>query len=168
MRKLTFTVPPQYDGKKAQGFLRGYCALSYRTLAKLKRIDGGVMRNGALLRTIDILHTGDEVLISMPETRPPAEPRELPLNVVYEDDDILICNKTANMPVHPSRGHADDTLANAVAFYLSRKGQQLAFRPVNRLDRDTTGIVICAKNARCAANLCNKTKNIHCSMRGNH
>lgn len=164
MRKLTFTVPPQYDGKKAQGFLRGYCNLSYRTLVKLKRVDGGITRNGELLRTIDILHTSDVVVISMPETRPPAEPKELPLDIVFEDDDILICNKPANMPVHPSRGHADDTLANAVASYLTKKGEKLAFRPVNRLDRDTTGIVVCAKNAHCAANLCNKTEKIYIAV----
>lgn len=164
MRELTFIVPEKYDGVKAQGFLRGHCKLSYRTLVKLKRVDGGITRNGELLRTIDILHPGDKVVLKMPETRPPAESRNLPLEIVFEDNDIIICNKPANMPVHPSRGHADDTLANAVAAHLENSGEYLAFRPINRLDRDTTGIVLCAKNAHCAANLCNKSKKIYIAV----
>lgn len=70
--------------------------------------------------------------------------------VLYEDDDVLVFDKPPFMPVHPSAGHAADTLANAAAAYLHKKGECATFRPTNRLDRNTSGIVVTAKHAHAA------------------
>lgn len=73
-------------------------------------------------------------------------PEALPLDIVYEDEDILIVNKPANMPVHPSQNHYSGTLANGIAYYFEAQGNPFIFRCVNRLDRDTTGLTILCKH----------------------
>jgi len=153
MRILEFIVPESYDGAKAHRFLRGHCKLSYRLLASQKHVEGGVTVNGSLLRTIDRIHTGDLIRITIPDDRRPAEDSDLPLDVVYEDEDVFVFNKPSGMPVHPSRGHEKDTLANACAAYLAQQGLRETFRPLNRLDRDTTGLILAARNPYAAANL---------------
>ena len=85
---------------------------------------------------------GAEVKESFPTTA---------LDIVYEDEDILVINKAADMPVHPSIGNYDNTLANGVAWYFKEKGQHFVYRCINRLDRDTTGALILAKNPYSAA-----------------
>ena len=85
---------------------------------------------------------GAEVKESFPTTA---------LDIVYEDEDILVINKAADMPVHPSIGNYDNTLANGVTWYFKEKGQQFVYRCINRLDRDTTGALILAKNPYSAA-----------------
>lgn len=67
-------------------------------------------------------------------------------NIIYEDEDILIVNKPANMPIHPSLNNYNNSLANALAYYYKNKGEAFVFRCINRLDKDTTGLTIIAKN----------------------
>lgn len=160
MRELTFIVPPEYDGVRANSFLRTFCGISYRMMVKLKRTEGGITSNGELLRTIDKVKSGSKVRLCIHECGEPAEPRNIYVPILFEDEDLLICDKPPDMPVHPSRGHADDTLANAVAAHLMKNGEYLPFRPINRLDRDTSGLVLCAKNGHIASMLakgCDKT-----------
>ncbi|MDR1565270.1 MAG: RluA family pseudouridine synthase [Oscillospiraceae bacterium] len=161
MRILTFTVPPEYEGRRALGFLRNYCGLSARTLAKLKRVEQGISINNQLLRSIDILCAGALVTIRIPEFHPPAQAVPLAIDILYEDEDLLVCSKPPNMPVHSSAGHGRDTLANAVAYHLEAKGEFLAFRPINRLDKDTSGLVLCAKNARSAVLLAKSVSKLY-------
>ena len=85
------------------------------------------------------------------------KPADLPLDIIYEDEDVLALNKPAAMPVHESRNHRGDTLSNAVANYMKGK-RDSAFRAVFRLDRDTSGIVLTAKNELAAAKLAGKIK----------
>ncbi len=73
-------------------------------------------------------------------------PVKLPLNIVYEDEDILVINKPADMPIHPSINNHDNTLANAVSYYYDSKGEDFVYRCITRLDRDTTGLVLIGKN----------------------
>lgn len=80
-------------------------------------------------------------------------PVEMELNILYEDEDILVINKPANTPIHPSQGNYENTLANGVAYYYHSKGEKFVYRCINRLDRDTTGALILAKNALSAAQL---------------
>lgn len=160
MRELFFTVPPEYDGIKVQNFLRGKCGISYRLLVTLKHTEDGITANGKHIRSIDSLNSGDVLRLRLPEDKNPAQACELPLDIMYEDDDLMVCNKPPFMPVHPSAGHPEDTLANAVASHLARKGQCGAFRPINRLDRNTSGLVLCAMNRFSAAAVgksCEKT-----------
>lgn len=158
MRSIDYTVTEYFDGKKVFNFLRGYVKISVRLLRSLKRVEGGIMLNGERARTIDIIHTGDTVTINIPEDESSSIPTDFPLDVVYEDDDLLIVNKPPMLPMHESHNHQGDTLANAVAGYLTRKGKSATFRAVGRLDKGTSGIVVCALNTHIAARLSGNIK----------
>lgn len=95
------------------------------------------------------LHTGECLQICLPEDEPQEtiEPIFMPLDIVYEDAHILVINKPANTPVHPSQGNHLNTLANGLAWYFRQKGEPFVFRIINRLDRDTTGLLILARHA---------------------
>lgn len=157
-RELNFTVPEEYDGAKLLSFLRGKCGFSSRLVGTLKRIEGGIMLNGAAARTIDRIKTDDRVKITMPEEKISVEPIECELDIIYEDNDILAINKTPYMAMHPTHNHQGDTLANAVAAYLEKNGGGGVFRAVGRLDKGTSGVVICAKNKYSAYALGGKIK----------
>ncbi|MBQ9461239.1 MAG: RluA family pseudouridine synthase [Clostridia bacterium] len=142
-----FKVPPELDGVSVKTFLRRHCSVSARLLAKLKRVENGMTVNGNTVRSIDTLNAGDELCLIFPEDAPQTEPVEMPLNIIYEDDAIIVLDKPPFMPVHPVRDHQRDTLANGVMFYFQSKGESITFRPVNRLDRDTSGLVLAAKSS---------------------
>lgn len=146
-----FIVPHSYDGAKAEVFLRRYCSVSARLLTRLKRTENGITRDGKLLRSIDILREGDEVKIRFPDEELSVEPVEGKLDVLFENNNVLVVNKPPYMPVHPVHEHRLDTLANLVAFYQLQHGESYTFRAVNRLDRNTSGIVIIAKNRLAAS-----------------
>ncbi|MGI6265079.1 MAG: RluA family pseudouridine synthase [Acutalibacteraceae bacterium] len=147
MSDLTYTVPPTRDGDTLQNFLRRDCGLSWRMVVKLKRVDGGMAIDGVSARTIDRVRAGQTVTLRLPEDTVRIEPADLPLQVVWEDDHLLVVNKPPYLAVHPSAGLPDPTLANAVVGYYERKGETRSFRPVNRLDRNTSGLLMAAKNA---------------------
>lgn len=145
--KLFFKVPDKYDNVKAINFLKGECKLSSRMITLLKREKNGILMDGKILRTIDFVYSGKTVEINLPdEELSLIEPVCGNLDIVYEDEHILAVNKPANMPVHPVKQHRTDTLANIVAYYQDENKQNFVFRAINRLDRDTSGIVIIAKN----------------------
>ena len=152
-RRLEFTVPKEYDGKKVIHLLRGYADVSVRTVNKLKRVENGIMLNGEHIRTIDRIHEGDVITLNIPPDGETAEPMDVPIDVIYEDSDILVINKSPFMAMHPTHNHQGDTLANAVAGYLSKNGRTATFRAVGRLDKGTSGIVICALNRYAAARI---------------
>lgn len=158
MRSISYTVTDYFDGKKVFNFLRGHVKISVRLLRTLKTVPGGIMLNGEQARTIDIIRKGDTVTINIPDDNTMSIPIEYPLDVVYEDDDILIINKPPMLPMHESHNHQGDTLANAVAGYLTKKGKPATFRAIGRLDKGTSGIVICALNSHVAARLSGKIK----------
>ncbi len=153
MRTLTFIVPPEYDGVKAHGFLRGYCGLSHRLLCAQKHVEDGVTADGKLLRTIDRVSAGSTVRILIPDDCTPAEVNCLSIEPVYEDADVLVFDKPPYMPVHPARGHERDALSGACAAYLAGSGQRETFRPIGRLDRNTSGLQPTARNPYAAARL---------------
>ncbi len=153
MRSIDYTIPSYFDGKKVISFLRGHVKISVRLLRSLKRVDGGIKLNGENVRTIDLLKEGDILTISIPEDENASIPIDYPLDVLYEDEDLLIINKPPMLPMHESHNHQGDTLANAVAGYLSKKGKSTTFRAVGRLDKGTSGVVICALNTHVAARL---------------
>lgn len=158
MRVIEYTVPEEFDGKKVYNFLRGYVKISTRLMRTLKRIPDGIMLGDKQGRTIDIIHTGDKITLNIPEDESTPIPIEYPLDIVYEDEDILVINKQPMLAMHESHNHQGDTLANAVAYYLSSKGKSSSFRAVGRLDKGTSGLVVCALNAHCAARLSGKIK----------
>jgi 23S rRNA pseudouridine1911/1915/1917 synthase len=127
-------------------FLRGEMKLSYSLMNKLKWGDG-IRVNGSPQRTNFRVVPGDVITVRLDEEEPeyPAEDGEL--TILYEDDHILAVDKPSGMLIHPSRAKNDGTLANFVAGYYRKTGQKSAFHPMTRLDRDTFGIVLLAKNA---------------------
>ncbi|MBQ9082099.1 MAG: RluA family pseudouridine synthase [Clostridia bacterium] len=165
MRILEFTVPPAYHGAKAKVFLRSYCKLSARTMIRLKQIPGGITVDGRLLRTIDPVQAGQVVLLRLPEeAHPMQQPVTLPVSVVYEDEDVTVYNKPPYMPIHPSAGHACDTLANAAAARSAARGEVALFRPINRLDRNTSGLAVTARHAHAAARLSGRVEKVYLAV----
>lgn len=148
MREISYTIPAEFDGVQAQVFLKSR-GISRRVLTALKR-SGGLTRGGGILRTVDAVHAGEVITLQLDggETSVAANP-ELSADIVYEDEDVVVFNKPPFMPVHPSQRHHDDTLANLFA----ARYPGLPFRPINRLDRNTSGLCVCAKNQFAAAAL---------------
>lgn len=148
---LSFVVDKSQSGKKAGVYLRTVCGLSARTLAVLKRTPGSLTRRGELLRTVDILSEGDIIEIALPHEENSILPVEGSLDILYEDEHLIIVNKPPSTPVHPVKKHQTDTLANFVAYRYQGEGEGFVFRAVNRLDSDTSGVVIIARNRHAAS-----------------
>ena len=131
---------------KLSSFLRGEMQLSYSLVNKLKWGDA-IQVNGEPQRTNFPVKPGDVITVRMEEETPEYPAEDGPLNILYEDAYLLAVDKPAGMLIHPSRSRNEGTLANYVAGYYRKTGQQSAFHPLTRLDRDTFGIVLLAKNA---------------------
>ena len=145
-KSFSFIVQSEYDSVAAKSYLRRVLGLSARALTLLKYSDGSVTRGGELLRSRDRLSSGDMIEISFPEDRNDVEPVEGELNILYEDEYILVVSKPPFMPVHPTKTHQSDTLANIVSHYQQMRGERYAFRALNRIDKDTSGCVLIAKD----------------------
>lgn len=153
MRTFFYTIPPEYDGVRLEQYLRSAHGYSGRILIRLKKSPDYVRLNGKHARVVDPVRAGDRLRILLEDVAhiPPNPALRVP--VVYEDEDVIVFDKPARMPVHPSRNHAMDTLGNFFAAYCQNTGQELIFRPVNRLDADTTGLCLAAKNMLSASKL---------------
>lgn len=141
-----FIVSKEYDGRPAKAFLRKRCGLTAETLKAAKNHPTGISRGGETLRTIDTVFEGDVIRISLPTEKNEILPVEGTLAILYEDENLLVVNKPSGMPVHPVKIHQRDTLANIVSFYQQQRGEEYLFRALNRLDKDTSGIVVIAKD----------------------
>lgn len=150
---LIFTVPKEYDGVVCKEFLKKHCKISSRLITKLVRTEKGITKDGKLIRTIDSVHFGDTIEIKLPNDNNEIEPVSGELDIKFEDKHILIVNKPPNMPVHPTKNHQRDTLANIVRYYALSKGEDYTFRAINRIDRDTSGLVLIAKDRFTASGL---------------
>jgi len=131
---------------RLSSFLRGEMRLSYSLMNKLKWGDW-IQVNGVPQRTNYPVKLGDMITVRLDEEAPEYPAEDGPLSVVYEDAFLLAVDKPVGMLIHPSRSKFDGTLANFVAGYYQKTGQKSAFHPLTRLDRDTFGIVLLAKNA---------------------
>lgn len=154
MRKINFKISAADNGRRIKDYLRDF-GVSSALLTKLKQTENGITVNGAFARAIDILREGDTLSISVENKGHMPAPLHIPLDILYEDEDLIAVNKPPFMPVHESRNHIGDTLSNAIAAHIA---QDTAFRAVYRLDRDTSGIVLIAKNPLAAAKLAGKVK----------
>lgn len=131
---------------KLSSFLRGEMQMSYSLMNKLKWGDA-IQVNGESQRTNFPVKPGDVITVRMEEETPEYPAEDGTLKILYEDAYLLAVDKPAGMLIHPSRSRNEGTLANYVAGYYRKTGQQSAFHPLTRLDRDTFGIVLLAKNA---------------------
>lgn len=127
--------------------LKSHFQISDRLLAKLKNAQK-IFINGEKVSVRASLKTGDlvEVNLDFLENNSNIVPTKMKLDILFEDETMLIINKPAGVPVHPSMDHFEDSLSNGIRFYFDEIGLKRKIRPVNRLDKDTTGIVIFAKN----------------------
>ena len=131
---------------RLSSFLKGELNMSTGLMNRLKWT-GALLVNGQPARTNTQVTPGDRItaLLDDPEPEYPAE--DMPLEIRYEDRDLLVVDKPPGMLIHPSRHRMTGTLANGVLGYYRRTGQACAFHPATRLDRDTFGLVLLAKNA---------------------
>lgn len=155
MRIINFKITEKNNGRQIKEFLRDF-GVSSSLLTKLKQSENGIAVNGGFARAVDIIHSGDVLTISIENSgKMPAPLKADNVRLIYSDEDILVLNKPPVMPVHESRNHQGDTLANAAACYIK---EDTAFRAVYRLDRDTSGLVLIAKNGLAACKTAGKIK----------
>ncbi len=152
---MELIIDAENAGKSVYDLLRRRFGISNRLLTRLKQDEQGILVNGERVTVRYRLSMGECLSIATGD-RVTAEsiiPCALPLALLAEDDDFFAVNKPPQMPTHPSHGHYTDTLANALAYYCAERGEPFVFRPVNRLDRNTSGIVLVARNQLSAARL---------------
>lgn len=157
-RIITYQITEKDDGLKIKSFLsaKGY---SSQNLTDLKKQPESVLINGEPAFVIKQLLFGDILTIHIVEETSSERipPVKLPLNIVYEDEDILVVNKPAGMPIHPSLNNYENSLANGLAYYYKEQGKPFIFRCINRLDRDTSGLTVIAKHMVSASILAQMT-----------
>jgi 23S rRNA pseudouridine1911/1915/1917 synthase len=139
-------IKPEWDGLMIKEVLYDQLAFSRKGLTTIKN-EGDIRLNDISLYVTRRVRTGDTLAIYVPaEHSEEVPPEPIPVDIVYEDADIAIINKPAGIVVHPTRNYPTGTIANGLQHYWLSKGERYRFRPVNRLDRDTSGLFIVAKN----------------------
>lgn len=147
-RTITYRIPEGQQLRSIQSYLKslGY---SSQNLTALKQDEGSVLLNDAPAILKTLLHGGESLTVHIREYAHSEKipPVELPLNILYEDEDLMVLNKPAGMPIHTSMNNYTNTLANGLAYYFARQNKPFVFRCINRLDRDTSGLTVVAKHA---------------------
>lgn len=141
MSRITLTVTGDLP-RTLGDFLRKEHGISAMTVRRLKNVPDGVTRRGELVRTVDDVFPGDEICLHLPESAPHEKNFEMQIPVIYESEAVIAVNKPVDVPCHPSMLHRNDTLANWFAAHYPEDG----FHLVGRLDRNTSGAVLIAKN----------------------
>ena len=147
-RRLELTVTPELAGVKVDTLLKKHMGLSGTVVRRIKWWEDGILADGVRVHT-DFRPEAGQVLsvrLSDPHRNSGIVPAPGPLDIVYEDEDIIILNKAPGVSVHPGPGHYDDTLGNFLIDYYEKTGQEADFHPVHRLDRGTSGLIVTAKH----------------------
>ena len=149
VRRVSLTVPPERAGQKVDTLLRKELGLSGTVIRRLKWLDDGILLDGTRVFTSRRVEPGQvlTVRLSDPERRSGVVPAPGPLDILYEDGDIVVVNKAAGVPVHPGPGHFSDTVGNFLLYHYDLEGEEADFHPVHRLDRGTSGLLAVAKHA---------------------
>lgn len=143
---LRIVVSPKESGLTVRDLLQKNYGVSRRLLISAK-YSGVISRNGMLVYVNETVAEGDVIQVILPEeSAETLEPEPMPLVIRYEDEDLLLIAKPPGLVVHPTRTHPGGTLANGVVAYWLAKGESRKFRPINRLDKDTSGLLLVAKN----------------------
>ncbi len=146
-RILHYDITTQENGRSIEQFLRerGY---SSQCIKELKKMPESILLNGRWEYMRTLMCTGDTLIVHIQEEASSEKipPVEIPLSIIYEDEDIMVINKPADMPIHPSLNNYHNSLANGLAWYFEKQGTPFVFRCINRLDRDTSGLTIIAKH----------------------
>ena len=146
MSTLESCVDKSFHGRKIREYLKEVMGLSSR-LIRGAAIDKRILVNGIAVKMNYILNENDKILINLAKKESQnITPENIPLDIVYEDKDIIVINKGPNMVVHPTKRHQSGTLANGLLYYFKESNQDCIVRLVSRLDMDTSGLIIVAKN----------------------
>ena len=158
-RSFSYLIRISENNLSIRAFLRRL-GWSGQNLSALKQMGGQVYLNQFPVHLNQLLHTGDQLNITLQEYRVSKNvlPVCLPLDIVYEDEDILVISKRAGMPIHPSQNNRDNSLANGLAWYFKEQNKPFVFRCNNRLDRDTSGLTVVAKHMVSSSILSNMVK----------
>lgn len=159
-RTLEYSITEQFANMTIGVFLKSM-GFSHQCVIALKKQERGILLNGVWAYVNTTLSVGDILTLTLSEDTSSEKipPVDLPLTILYEDEDILVLNKPADMPIHPSLNNYENTLANAVAYYYDKQNIPFVFRCINRLDRDTTGVTMLAKNPFSAGILSEMVRN---------
>ena len=146
-RTIDYQITRADEGIRIEQFLRRQ-GFSGQNLTLIKRMPQNILLNGQFVYMKDNVHAGDHLRVQINEEASSEKipPVDLPLDIIYEDEDIIVLNKAAGMPIHPSMANYENSLANALAYYYEKQGKPFIFRCTNRLDRDTSGLTIVAKH----------------------
>lgn len=152
---MRYIISSAEDGLTVKEILLHRIGVSVSHLRHLKFIENGIMLDGEKVTVRKTVAAGDVLEVAVENEREGSRltPTDLPVKIVYEDDSITVPSKPANMPTHPSRDHHGDTLADALAYRYKDSPIPFVFRPINRLDRNTSGLTIVARDRISAAKL---------------
>ena len=154
---LSVIVGAGEDGMTARGVLRRAKGVSQRLVRKIAHSEGegagALFINGQPARFRDKVISGDEIRLVFPEEESWIEPEDIPLSVLYEDEDILVIDKQPGIVVHPTKGHRERTVAGAVVHHMRQRGESYKPRFISRLDMDTSGVLLIGKNSHAQDNL---------------
>lgn len=155
--RFSYVVTADDKNMTVKMILKKRMGFSSRLLTNMKR-GGTVTRNGVEVRLFADVIEGDLIQAVLPEERSNFIPEDIPIEAVYEDDDMLIINKQPWVVVHPTKGHPTGTITNGLMKRMEDRGEHFKVRFVNRLDRDTSGLLIVAKNSHCQDTLTKQMK----------
>ncbi len=154
MRQLSYTIEPEAEGLSVNAYARNIAGLSRSFLRSVKFRENGILINGQRVTTRGVLHTGDCLVFNMPNDRTQKiVPAEGPVSIAFENEDIVLVNKPAGLVIHPCHGHYSDTLLSYLAWHYRMLPEQLLLCPIGRLDKDTSGLILVAKNKYAAQQL---------------
>ncbi|WP_028611953.1 RluA family pseudouridine synthase [Paenibacillus harenae] len=147
-KPLVAVVTEAEQGKTVRSVLERQLGVSRKLLSQVKLTEHGLTVNEKRVYTTSPVRTGDVIRVRMErEVSDDILPQPLPVQIVFEDEDLLIVNKPAGMIVHPTHGHYTGTMANGIVYHWQQKGERVRFRPVHRLDEETSGLVAVAKTS---------------------
>ncbi len=149
---MEYRISAKEDGMLLKIYLLSTLHISHTQLTALKKDPRGILIDGEHVTVRHILKNGEILSLATEDDRDGESilPVELPIHIIHEDEDYIVLSKPPHMPTHPSHGHYDDTLANALAWEFERRGIPFIFRACSRLDRDTSGVVTVAKHRAAA------------------
>ena len=164
MTVLRYIVPPESDGQRLGIFLRTQ-GVTAGLIKSVKHVGDGFFADGAPLHTDQPVHTGQQITFALPPEPPTSvTPQPVPFTIAYEDEFAAVLEKPAGIAVHPTLNYPDGTLANGWLYHLQQQGKTGVFRPVNRIDKNTSGLVLCAQNAFAAPLLANSAEKCYLAL----
>ena len=162
-RYLTVTITPELAGLEVNTLLRRHLGLSGAVLRRVKWLEDGITLDGVRVNVRVRAEAGQTLSVRLTDPLrwasagfPGVVPVEGPLDIVYEDQDLIVVNKAPGVLVHPGHGHFDDTLGNFLMYHYKMSGDESGFHPVHRLDKGTSGLMVAAKHAHAQERLKNQ------------